>query len=49
MKTVIAFILALSTTAAVAMTCSTNTISMGGKVTVCTTCCTATGCMTTCM
>lgn len=49
MKTVIALILALSTSAAIAMTCTTNTIFMGGKLTVCTTCCTSTGCMTTCI
>ena len=49
MKTVIALILALSTTAAIAMTCTTNTISAGGRMTICTTCCSASGCMTTCI
>lgn len=49
MKALTAIIFTLFTTAAVAMTCTTNTIMSGGRMTVCTTCCTATGCMTTCM
>ncbi len=49
MKTVIALILALSTSAAIAMTCTTNSFFAGGKLTVCTTCCSASGCMTTCI
>ena len=49
MKTLIALILALSASTAIAMTCTTNSIFAGGKMTVCTTCCSASGCMTTCI
>ena len=49
MKTLFAIFATFIALNAYAMTCTSNTIIAGGRMTICTTCCSASGCMTTCL